>query len=191
MKLLNYTKLDNEWLRGIIRAVRPPGISNFDISFKNGQVHRGRAYYKGCAYHSSAAPLVIVALNRRQSYPYHFWAQQGKGYLPMTIYSIEEAAVVVTAHELRHLWQAKVKRGRRVWGSRGQFSERDADAYALQMLRRFRRGELDLAVPERRETTYTMICPDCDHEWDAEKDELREECPACGNGGGLVIRKGS
>ena len=32
---------------------------------------------------------------------------------------------------------------RAVWGARGQFSERDADAYALQALRKYRRGELE------------------------------------------------
>jgi hypothetical protein len=55
-------------------------------------------------------------------------------------YNRTEALVHLLAHELRHLWQAKVKRGYRVWGARGQFSERDADAYAIQMLRRWRRS---------------------------------------------------
>lgn len=50
-----------------------------------------------------------------------------------------EAVLFVLAHELRHLRQARVKRGRRVWGARGQFSERDA--YALRALRHWRRGE--------------------------------------------------
>lgn len=50
-----------------------------------------------------------------------------------------EALVFVAAHELRHLWQAIVPRGRRVWGARGQYSERDCDAYALKMLRAWRR----------------------------------------------------
>ncbi len=48
---------------------------------------------------------------------------------------------VVTAHELRHLWQAQHPKGWRVWGSRGQYSERDADAYAIRMLRAWRRSK--------------------------------------------------
>ena len=55
-----------------------------------------------------------------------------------------EALLWVLAHELRHLWQAASTGKRRgmVYGAKGRFSERDADAYALQMLRRYRRGEL-------------------------------------------------
>lgn len=67
-------------------------------------------------------------------------APTSRGYLPApAIGSRVEALVYIMAHELRHLWQARVPRGRRVWGARGQFSERDADAYALRMLRAWRR----------------------------------------------------
>jgi hypothetical protein len=107
---------------------------------ESGRGHRGRAYWSGCSYHSSDAPLVVVALSGRASYPYQTIAS--KGYIGTRLYSLAEAAVFVVAHELRHLWQAKVKRGWRVWGAKGQFSERDADAYAIQMVRRYRRGEL-------------------------------------------------
>ena len=72
--------------------------------------------------------------------------------MPNNINSLQIAAIVVTynrkelfihilAHELRHIWQAKHKRGWRVWGSRGQFSERDADAYAIHKVREYRRNE--------------------------------------------------
>ena len=37
--------------------------------------------------------------------------------------------------------RARIPRGRRVWGARGQFSERDADAYAIRMLRAWRRRD--------------------------------------------------
>jgi hypothetical protein len=63
-----------------------------------------------------------------------------KGYLPRpALGNRTEALVYVLAHELRHLWQGRVHRGRRVWGSRGQYSERDADAYAIHKLREWRR----------------------------------------------------
>ena len=141
MRLKNYTALDTDWLRKVVAAVKPSNVTKFDISFKNmgGSGHRGVAYTNGCSYHSNNAPLVIVALGKAK-YPYK--GPEGKGYLGVTVYNIKEAAVEVIAHELRHLWQAKVKKGWRVWGAKGQFSERDADAYALRMLRAYRRGEL-------------------------------------------------
>lgn len=137
----NYTPLDSDWLRKVVAATKPSNVSKFDISFKNcgGGGHRGRAYWAGCSYHSSSAPLVVVALGKT-TYPYR--TIEGKGYIGFSLYSIAEAAVFITAHELRHLWQAKVKKGWRVWGAKGRFSERDADAYAIQMVRRYRRGEL-------------------------------------------------
>jgi hypothetical protein len=55
-----------------------------------------------------------------------------------------EALIMLVAHELRHLWQADHPKGWRVYGARGVYSERDADAYALQMLRKYRRGEIGL-----------------------------------------------
>lgn len=65
--------------------------------------------------------------------------KKGSGYISSYILSREEALVHVIAHELRHLWQAKVKKGHRVWGARGQFSDRDADAYAIKKTRGWRR----------------------------------------------------
>lgn len=74
----------------------------------------------------------------------------GNGYLPRPALGNQiEAFVYVLAHELRHLWQARVPRGRRVWGARSQFSERDADAYALRMLRAWRRREIASPTQER------------------------------------------
>lgn len=75
------------------------------------------------------------------------------GYLPRPALGNQiEGLVFVIAHELRHLWQARVPRGRRVWNARGQFSERDADAYAYRMLRAWRRGE-GSDTPKKQEAT--------------------------------------
>jgi len=142
MRLKNYTDIPNERIKEIIQFVRPSGISNFDvrISNLNGTTARGRAYYGGSGYHDRACPFIVVSLARREKFKRHIrHADMKGGYLPMAIGSREEALVKVIAHELRHLWQAKVKRGYRVWGARGQFSERDADAYAIHKLREWRR----------------------------------------------------
>lgn len=145
MRLRNHTNIDSELIRGIIRAVRPAGISNFDVRVSNlgyGKF-RGRAYANGSGYHARAVPFIVVSIARTDAKARCIApaGRRGKGYLPLVIGSRIEALIVVLAHELRHLWQAKHSRGK-VYGSRGRFSERDADAFALRMLRRYRRGEL-------------------------------------------------
>jgi hypothetical protein len=51
-----------------------------------------------------------------------------------------EELVETLAHEFRHYWQSnhKTKRGK-VKGSRGQYSEKDADSYAIRKVREWRK----------------------------------------------------
>ena len=141
MRLKNTTDLTNEDVRKIIYFVRPPNISNFDVMVKNGKALAGRAYYKGSGYHSTAHPFVVCRLPDK--YPktlktYQIGQLRGKKYF---LLNKMEALVYVLAHELRHLWQSKIKRGYRVWGSRGQFSEIDTESYAIHKLREFRKRD--------------------------------------------------
>ena len=74
------------------------------------------------------------------------------GYINCLLLSREEAVILVMAHELRHLWQMDHRRRRRitegrrgeegagVWGSRGQYSNRDADAYGIRKVREWRKN---------------------------------------------------
>jgi hypothetical protein len=64
----------------------------------------------------------------------------GSGYISHLLLSRKEALISVLAHELRHYWQEnhKGKRGK-VWGARGAYSDRDADAYAISKVREWRR----------------------------------------------------
>jgi hypothetical protein len=141
MRLKNYTDIPDDTVREIIRAVRPNGISNFDVRISNTTRHyAGRAYWNGSGYHTSAAPFVVCRIAKTEK-AVRAISRKGGGSLGYAVGSRLEALVILLAHELRHMWQAKHTRGK-VWGSKGRFSERDADAYALQMLRRFRRGEL-------------------------------------------------
>jgi len=142
MRLKNYTDIDTELLREIVRFVKPAGVSKFDVSFKNcAHPFRGMAYPKGCGYHNSAAPLVIVSIGKKAKYPYKGGGKHKGGYLPQPdLYSKTEAVVYITAHELRHIWQGEHPKGWRVWGSRGQYSERDACAYAIRKLREWRKS---------------------------------------------------
>src|SRR5688572_24654761 len=109
MRLKNYTALEAEWLREVIAAVKPANVSKFDISVKNSaQGNKGRAYWNGCSFHDTHAPLVTVGLCKTTRFPYR--TLQGKGYLGVSLYTLREVAVFIIAHELRHLWQAKVKK---------------------------------------------------------------------------------
>lgn len=155
MRLKNHTDIQDEKIREIIRAVRPAGISKFDVRVSNFGVGKylrgrngcvGRAYWGGSGYHDRAVPFIVVRVSPAISWrPIRSTCARG-AYLPHTWGTRLEALLWVLAHELRHLWQAanplQGKRRGMVYGAKGRFSERDADAYALQMLRRYRRGEL-------------------------------------------------
>jgi hypothetical protein len=163
MRLKNHTDTHDK-IRQMIQFARPNGISNFDVRISNSKaIFRGRAYYEGSGYHDTPNPFVVVRVTKDENaFPYfvkhtsrtrtklELNPQSGKlesvsynsgtgGYIDHILLSREEAMLYIIAHELRHLWQAKVKKGYRVWGARGQFSERDADAYAIGKTRQWRR----------------------------------------------------
>jgi hypothetical protein len=141
LRLENYTNIPNDKIREMISFVRPPGISNFDIKIKNYKfgTHRGRCYPEGCpGYHDTANPLVVVSITKNEKvFPLYESAKKGSGYINSLLLS-REALVHVLAHELRHLWHKKIPKGYRVWGARGQYSDRDADAYAIKKVREWR-----------------------------------------------------
>jgi hypothetical protein len=140
-------------LRSIIRFVRPPGVTGFKIAFRNCSYgYRGVAYCTrgsraaeaapGTVHRAKPTPYVLINVYRRAQEvkwrcPYK-WMGTDDG-LDVRAYSNTEAVVFLVAYELRHLWQARIKRGSRVWGARGRYSERDADAHGLRMLRKWRR----------------------------------------------------
>lgn len=142
MKLTNHTNIPNETIRAIIRAVRPSGIANFDVRISNSAEGGcvGRAYTKGSGYHATADPFLVVRVAKTDARARTI-THGGGGYLSSVWGNRIEALLFVLAHELRHMWQANHTRGK-VYGARGRYSERDADAYALRMLRAYRRGEL-------------------------------------------------
>lgn len=83
-------------------------------------------------------PLGIERPRRRRAGP------QPSGPSPIVLRSLEEAVLFVTAHELRHLWQAE--HGRFIAPGIRYLDERDANAYAARALRRYRRAGLALAA---------------------------------------------
>jgi hypothetical protein len=151
MRWRNYTDLPDETLKALYRAVQPSGLAAHDVEVKNHgrRGGRGMAYPAGSRYHTTNRPFVVVSIPRTEAqarYQRRAVAQRA-GYLPVVTGSRLEVFVYMMAHELRHLWQAKAKGRPRgmVYGAKGRYSERDACAYGLRMLRRYRRGELEVA----------------------------------------------
>lgn len=143
----NYTDIPDAELRAIYAAVLPAGLKAHDVEIKNNDgCGRGMAYSHGSDYHSTARPFVVVSVPKteRMARVVERHPNSTRGYLPVTHGSRRECFVYIMAHELRHLWQAKANGKPRgmVYGAKGRMSERDACAYGIQMLRRYRRGEL-------------------------------------------------
>lgn len=158
MRLKNWTNIPDEKIREIISFVKPNGVANFDVQVKNTSgLFKGRAFISWnrilvkVSKDERAFPFYIdrtrytthfekIQENGKEIYNEVITKKQHGGYLNMLLLSREEALVQVIAHELRHLWQKKHqgKRGK-VWGARGKFSERDADAYGIRMVRKWRR----------------------------------------------------
>src|SRR3982750_2843638 len=121
MRLQNFTKLDTELLREIIRLTCPSGVHRFDIAFKNSSSgYKGGAYVTGCEYHARSMRakgmkdinrgfVVIGCCSRRAGRKWtrsYQFCNQG-AYLGGTVFSEAEAVVLLVAHELRHLWQRR------------------------------------------------------------------------------------
>lgn len=156
MRFKNTTKADDSLLREIVRFVCPPGVTKFSIWFKNympdlqcwsGERGAGglkpvvRLGFCGACYCSRRHVVCRISPPVRFTEPYMGAGEVARsGYLPWHAYTWDEAVVALAAHELRHLWQHKHSRGR-VWGARGRQSERDCDAYAIRMVRAWRRRD--------------------------------------------------
>ena len=139
--LSNTSAVPTNTVREIIQFVRPPGVSG--TTFRVTQSKHARSGY---AYWSRNH--VSLRVGGAHHFPRPPMAG-GDGYLPDPYFADQvEALVYLAAHELRHLWQARVPSGRRVWGARGQFPERDACAYGIKMLRAWRRRAVTSPEPE-------------------------------------------
>jgi hypothetical protein len=133
----NTSDVPSEVIRKLCVLLAPSGVTGYRVRVMfapNSWGAHGHAKVE-----RNATTIKMPGVARR----YLTSGREGQGYIAGTaIGSRAESIIFLIAHELRHLWQARVKRGWRVWGSRGQYSERDADAYAIGRLRAFRRGEI-------------------------------------------------
>lgn len=143
---MNTTSVSKEVFQEIVRFTIPPGVHGIKIQIRNTWNGHGGAAWVGCRR---------VGLRFQTDLKYPSWIHpyqrgqlKGKKYW---LASLEERIVYITAHELRHMWQRKSRnKAGYVWGSRGKFSEIDADSYALKMLRAWRRDSLSAPAQHER-----------------------------------------
>jgi hypothetical protein len=134
VRLTNTSALPTERVREVIAFVKPANVSGLSIRLTESRcLCRGRAYW--------SRGYCLVRVNTKRAFPawyhpYQYGQHKGRKWWCA---GAEEVLVLIMAHELRHFWQAKVPRGWRAWGSKGQFSEIDTEAYAIRMLRAWRR----------------------------------------------------
>lgn len=131
----NSTNIPSKVIEAIANLIAQPGTARTSLKIRNSP---GRVGTSGYAYHHGPISLSVGDLEGH----YVTKGREGKGYLVgIAIGSRAESVLKVLAHELRHRWQHANRRPR-VYGSKGRYSERDADAWALGVLRRYRRGEI-------------------------------------------------
>jgi len=134
MKLKNTSSINNDLVKEVLRFVMPAGVTRMRIRLtKTRHTYSGR----GGRYD------VLLRLNPKARYPrfyrpYQYGCQKGRKW---AVANLTEMLVILAAHELRHAYQARAttRRGY-AWGARGRYSEVDTEAYALRMLRAWRRS---------------------------------------------------
>jgi hypothetical protein len=184
LRLGNESDFSDDFIRDVVREVCPSGLTNFlvmvysrpyDIKRYRGFERGGGSYVhrsNRSSGHAKTQPMFRIDEKRRFSskqmqaiivnittadakYPLKESHRKGVGYLNALHLNREEHLVHLIAHELRHLWQYHHPKGWRVWGARGRYSERDADAYAIRETRAYhRRHPPSLDFTEAFETLY-------------------------------------
>lgn len=168
-RLKNTSGLPDEVVRDVVNWIAAVlGIGGFDVECRNcSGTLAGKAYTRGSSYHATSSPFVVLRVGTEYTHPrwpervkrqhpelikkrfptriqpYQYAQHRGKKRL---IASRIEALVYIAAHELRHLWQERrwTDKGRCAktpyfHGARGKFSEIDTEAFAIHMLREFRK----------------------------------------------------
>lgn len=128
----NTTNVPDAVIEAMIVACTPPGTKPHPVCIRTRNTSYGAS---GLYTHHKRVSVTLGSIARR----YKTKTNPSKGYIAgIAIGSRGEALLFVLAHELRHAWQSSHLQGK-VYGSRGRYSERDADAWGLRMVRRARR----------------------------------------------------
>ncbi len=155
MRFRNTTNVPESLLREVIRFVCPSSVTNFSIWFKRAGGGK-RVFFAGRAYYDRWHIVCRIPKWNKLEKPYTGHQEgNGRGYLPWVSQTYEEALVALVAHELTHFAQHLNPRlYRRTSGARGQYSERDCDTYANDMILKWRAAKgPQTHAPDTRERT--------------------------------------
>lgn len=159
MRIKNTSDIPTEKIHEMIEFVRPKRIGHVTVYLKN----KEKKVYYGSTNTTNRVELSITKDENRfpyfNDYSIHYFIRykdpktgcvelkpsnkktgRRGGYIDNLMLSRDECLVHLLAHELRHIWQT-YHTGRRgkVKYARGNHSERDADAYAIKMQRKWRK----------------------------------------------------
>lgn len=163
MKLKNETKIADKHILQIYDFVKLKGIEPKKLTI---EYTKDSKAFNGFTYPKSEE--ITVRLNPNMKYPFYntYYGDRlvkyvrydmetrkeivlrteketnvrlvKRAYIDGIYLSMIETLIHVMAHEIRHLWQKKHKHGK-IYGSRGKYSERDADYYGFKKQREYRK----------------------------------------------------
>ncbi len=136
MKIDNTTNFPVWLIKGVIRHCQVPGSNVHKTIFTI--VDNGKSDVQGSVTRDGRSVIIRIApgdFNERFWLPVN-WKKMGY----IEIYSRLELLVYCIAHELRHLWQHhQINRSQYYPKARGKYSEVDAECWALNRVRLWRR----------------------------------------------------
>lgn len=122
-----------KFVQEVVEFCRPKNVNNFDVFIKN-----SNRIYSGTAY--IHPKHIIVRIGGEAKFPiYHKYnGNLNSNRFPIIqLNNYNEVLVYVVAHEIRHIWQSiyhSKKQNEYFAGSKGKYSELDAEMYAKILL---------------------------------------------------------
>jgi hypothetical protein len=130
VKIENQTWLDRYALEDLVEAARIPGVREpWLIQFLTDYSVHGRTERYG-PDHETARVLIWIGPPPSHTPPGYSWTRTPRYARSVRLHGLTELLLHIIAHEMKHCAQAD---------PRGLAAERDADAHACRVLRRYRR----------------------------------------------------
>jgi hypothetical protein len=153
-RIANDSDFPTPFVRAAFKFCLPAGVTKIDVVFLEPVAtgtgeSSGQCWLNGVERNNFQRPFIYVAVSKADRFPSPPQRTAWKeGYLPEPYFaSREEMAIYILAHELRHVWQ---------WRLHGGISERDACAYGIHILRRWRRSRAAYLLQENPSVQATF-----------------------------------